>query len=101
MQRALQGDYFNDNPNWSERYLSTIVWPIRCMNQEVNRHELFGFLCIDSMVPDVFDEDVDVQLGACVADMLYTYFSQVDAANRQSSPALAQGGGQGKGLIHG
>jgi|GEM_PF-5841314 len=87
VKAAEAGDYFNDNPRWRDRYRSTIVWPIRCMAHELGRHELFGFLCIDTMATGLFDEDADVHLGACVADMIYAYFSRIDAVNRQDSPA--------------
>jgi hypothetical protein len=73
--------YYNDNPDWQSRYRSTIVWPIRYFDEERGKHQLFGFLCVDSMATGIFDEELDVQVGACVADMIYTYFSAIDAAN--------------------
>lgn len=84
---AEEGKYFNDNPDWRKRYRSTIVWPIRCYDREKAHHELLGFLCIDSMEPNIFDEGIDVELGACVADMIYTYFSGVDAVNLTETPS--------------
>jgi len=83
VQAESKGEYFNDNPNWRDRYRSSIVWPIRCRDLASGKHELFGFLCVDSMATGIFDEDPDVQLGACVADMVYTYFNRIDAVNRE------------------
>jgi len=85
VKAAAAGDYFNDNPNWRNRYRSTIVWPIRYFDKQRGKHELFGFLCADSMATEIFDEEADVQVGACVADMIYAYFSAIDAANVERS----------------
>jgi hypothetical protein len=85
VREEAAGNYFNDNPNWRKRYQSTIVWPIRCFDEGRGMHELFGFLCVDSIATEIFDEEADVQVGACVADMIYAYFSAIDAANVEQS----------------
>ncbi len=72
------GKYYNDNPRWKERYRSTIIWPIRCQDRTSGKYLLFGFLCVDSMATGIFDEQVDMEIGASVADMIYTYFSRLD-----------------------
>jgi hypothetical protein len=77
------------NSHWTQdtiekeeyQYLSTIVWPIRRtfsdpatarqMNAVSDLHDLFGFLCIDSREPDVFDRVDDVGLGSAYADTLF------------------------------
>ncbi len=78
VERSRAGQYDNDNPHWADHYRSTIVWPIRCKTFGQEKFELFGFLCVDSMATDVFNEETDVELGACVADMIYAYFNRID-----------------------
>jgi len=67
---ALGDLYENSTPNWDERYKSTIVWPIRGPLPNRN-YDVAGFLCVDSLKTDVFDEKKSVQVGAAVADILY------------------------------
>ena len=40
-------DYKNQNPNWRETMLSTIVYPIKNKNEKV-QEQCVGFLCVDS-----------------------------------------------------
>lgn len=69
-----KGNYRNDRNNWQEKYLSTIVLPIRCFDNNKRKHHIPALLCVDSMKPGIFDEDVCVQIGACITDMLFPYF---------------------------
>ncbi|MCX7045873.1 MAG: hypothetical protein NTX50_10375 [Candidatus Sumerlaeota bacterium] len=71
-------NYKNDSPDWKTLYRSAIVWPIRCFDKAKDRYEQFGFLCVDSLQTGVFSEDADVWIGACVADMIFTYLHNVD-----------------------
>jgi hypothetical protein len=62
-------------------YLATIVWPIhktvsnasaaKDLNAITDYHDLLGFLCVDSLETDVFDQNQDVGFGAAYADALY------------------------------
>ena len=75
---AKSGLYRNDRPDWAEHYRSALVLPIRCYDTALRRHQIFGFLCVDSMQVGIFDRQLSVQMGACIADMVYVYFSTVD-----------------------
>ena len=66
--------YKSDRPMWQHHYRSTIVWPIRHYDPETNAADTFGVLCVDSPATNVFERTVSLQIGACVADMLYPYF---------------------------
>lgn len=79
------GLYKNDRPDWRAHYRSTMVLPIRCLDKGIRKHVLFGFLCIDSIQPDIFDPHFAPQVGACIADIVYLYFSKVDAV-RNANP---------------
>ena len=72
---------------WPLKYKSALVLPIRYISEfvppkEENKKEAhwkyFGFLCIDSISKNSFDERYAPELGAIFADMLYTYFSTTD-----------------------
>ena len=69
------GNYKSDRPNWERRYLSTIVLPVRCFDEKKKKHKIPAMLCIDSKKINCFDEDICVQVGACVTDMLFPYFN--------------------------
>ncbi len=69
------GNYENDRQDWQLNYKSTIVWPIRYFNDKERRHSIPALLCLDSKKTGVFDEEVCFHVGACVADMLFAYFS--------------------------
>lgn len=61
-------------------YRSNVVWPVEREIGEKKvagsrRHDLWGFLCVDSMATNVFDRNIDVPLGAAYADVLYAVFS--------------------------
>lgn len=68
-------------------YISTMVWPIRKElegeSSEIDtihkRQDLYGFLCIDSESAEIFDNKHDTQVGAIMADILYTVLSAWDA----------------------
>lgn len=67
-------------------YKSILVLPIRrCMYEQdkVNHtkakyggnegHDIIGYLCIDSMRRNVFNKEHDVEMGAIIADSLFTF----------------------------
>lgn len=67
-------------PGWPLPYRSTILWPIRKLkpipsHREVivENHDLLGFLCVDSSSRNVWSNRWDVEIGAAVADFLYTF----------------------------
>lgn len=70
---------------WPLKYKSALVLPIRYISKfsppigtgELPPHwNYYGFLCIDSISKNSFDERYSPELGGLFADMLYTYFSQ-------------------------
>ncbi len=69
------GHYKNDRADWWLNYKSTIVWPIRYFHDKEGKHDIPALLCLDSKETGVFDEYMCFHVGACVADMLYAYFS--------------------------
>jgi len=69
-------------------YRSILVWPIRkmvfdqdkpCNNLLNKKQDIIGYLCVDSARRDVFREDYDVELGAIVADSLFTFLKYYHA----------------------
>jgi hypothetical protein len=65
-------------------YHSTCVWPIQKRDDTNQRnHDIVGFLCVDSLETNIFDERFDFDAGACVADSLYTLLTQM---RRKLSP---------------
>lgn len=64
---------------WPLPYKSTIVWPIR-YKRKSDEHDLgkdrqedmYGFLTVDSSSRDVFSERYDVEMGAAVADSMFS-----------------------------
>lgn len=72
---------------WPLEYKSTIVWPIRYLLKPEEREkeggkkqELFGFLTIDSNSRNVFNRPIDTQMGALIADALYSVLEVYNAA---------------------
>ena len=72
---------------WPLSYRSALILPIRYVSeftppkdtQTLSPHwDYYGFLCIDSISTNSFDERYSPELGGLFADMLYTYFSQSD-----------------------
>lgn len=72
---------------WPLSYKSVLILPIRYISEfvppkdtksPVPYWDYYGFLCIDSISKNSFDERYSPELGAIYADMLYTYFSQSD-----------------------
>ncbi len=79
---------------WTLPYKSTLVLPIRYVSQfnpphnkeekerskrKHNNWNVWGFLCIDSNSRNVFDAEFAPELGAAFADLLYIFYSQIDA----------------------
>lgn len=65
-------------------YISTIVWPIRSRTGEGNPL-VIAFLCVDSKITNIFDRRYDIEMGAIIADTLYTILSEY-RANRMNAP---------------
>ena len=72
---------------WPLNYKSALILPIRYISEFeppkdtktcTPNWDYYGFLCIDSISKDSFDERYSPELGGIFADMLYTYFSQYD-----------------------
>lgn len=72
---------------WPLSYKSALILPIRYVSEFtppkdaetlVPHWDYYGFLCIDSISRNSFDERYSPELGGIYADMLYTYFSQSD-----------------------
>ncbi len=74
-----------DNSHWETgeknyNYVSTVVWPIRKRflketpgaSQFHERHDILGFLCIDSKAKNIFWKRYDFFVGAAYADTLYS-----------------------------
>ena len=64
------------NSSWSDDrphdYAATCVWPVQKTDDtEAGVHDTLGFLCIDTLDVDVFDERFDFHVGAAVADSFY------------------------------
>jgi len=73
--------------NWPLNYKSALVLPIRYVSRfdppkkegEFAPHwDYYGFLCIDSISKNSFDERYSPELGAVFADLMYTYLKQID-----------------------
>lgn len=72
---------------WPLSYRSALVLPIRYVAEFTPPKDTetlcphwnyYGFLCIDSISRNSFDDRYSPELGGSFADMLYTYFSQSD-----------------------
>lgn len=67
---------------WEELYLSTIVVPIQCLAAQTGaRDELMGFLTVDSLQTEAFNETGHLYLLAALADQLFNYFWLTDEQN--------------------
>lgn len=76
---------FNIIRKWPLSYRCALVLPIRYVSEFtpptgtdilVPNWDYWGFLCIDSISTNSFDERYSSELGAIFADMLYTYLNQ-------------------------
>jgi hypothetical protein len=66
--------YFNERPDFDKRYRSAIVVPVQrsTVNGEpADFHDILGFLCVDSLKTNVFNEMESVKLLGAVADTMY------------------------------
>lgn len=70
---------------WPLSYRSALVLPIRYVSEFtpptgidilVPQWDYWGFLCVDCISTNSFDERYSPELGATFADMLYTYLNQ-------------------------
>jgi hypothetical protein len=84
ISRARQGKYYNSHlpeefdphqDEWQLPYRATIVWPIRKVGASETHpgHHVLGFLCVDAPSRYAFARRYDFEMGALVADALYTY----------------------------
>jgi hypothetical protein len=81
---------YNYIKNWPLSYKSALILPIRYISdfsppkddgvneEQVPHWNYYGFLCIDSLSVNSFDNRYSPELGAIFADMLYSYFNQID-----------------------
>jgi len=90
---AAANAYKNDRSDWGKFYMSTIVWPIRKVGTQASPFHLFGVLCVDSKVPDAFDEKGCFPVGSAVVDMIYPYLSRIDPESiwKNFDPNLGRG----------
>ncbi len=56
-------------------YISTIVWPIRSRTGDGDPL-VIAFLCVDSKIRNIFDRRNDIEMGAIIADTLYTILTE-------------------------
>ncbi len=76
--------YRNSHSDWREHYVSTIVWPIRAERPNApGSLGVVGVLCVDSAKKGVFDRENSVQIGACVADIMYVVLAAVDKTKQE------------------
>lgn len=83
---AGEGRYDNTSANWHESYVSCLVLPIRCVieqdeleNKELQKRiQVLGLLAIDSAGRGTYRQRYDVDMGAIVADALYTVLDRWD-----------------------
>jgi hypothetical protein len=78
-------------------YRSTILWPIRKLQGERegdphrdllrDKHDLLGFLCIDSASRNVWSDRYDSEVGAAVADLLYAFLDAWYIRRTEKHPA--------------
>jgi len=95
-------------PGWVLPYRSTILWPIRKLVLEdqgevhrerlIDKHDLLGFLCIDSPSRNVWTSRYDGQIGAAVADFLYAFMDLWFAEHLARHPAKSSAG-RGKSTV--
>ena len=77
MSNDLTREESYKNSSWVDDrprdYRSTCVWPIQKTDDKTDDglHDTLGFLCVDSLDPDIFDERFDFHVGAAMADSLY------------------------------
>lgn len=70
--------YENSRRDWPQVYQSTLVLPIRFYNETTQEKNIPALLSIDSKAINIFDNDVCIEMGAAVTDMLYTFFKHPD-----------------------
>ncbi|TGL85756.1 hypothetical protein EHQ68_16725 [Leptospira congkakensis] len=86
--------FFTYIENWNLSYRSTLVIPIRYIadydppenHVEISPNwDYFGFLCIDANKKNVFDTRYAPEVGAAVADVLFTYFRTISSIETQEN----------------
>jgi len=82
---ADAGLYHDENGNWRQLYRSVFAWPLQFWQERTQTYEVFGFLCLDSSAAEAFEEDIDRNVGSCVAEMIYAYFQMVGQLSDQQS----------------
>ncbi len=76
-------DKSSNDGRWSLPYVSSLVLPIRYIEEEScdasrkdTRITILGFLAIDSQARGAYTERYDVEMGAIIADALYSVLSR-------------------------
>jgi hypothetical protein len=78
-------DYRNSTKDYLSYYQSTIVVPIRAdVSQHDSEEFCWGFLCIDSIDKNVFNDPCFIDLAGSFADMLYSFFIVFQSLNTPS-----------------
>lgn len=71
---------FNIQIDWERRwtlpYKSTLILPIRYVNEELQAQHYKGFLCIDAASKNIFKPKHCFEVGGAFADILYIYLSE-------------------------
>lgn len=81
--------------DWCLPYVSTIVWPIRYLSrgdeyqessQENNHNDqdiYYGFLTVDSAYKNVFNKQYDTEMGAALADAIFSVLDMYDKVKKK------------------
>lgn len=69
-----QGYFNNHRSDWDRHYRAALVLPVQrrgLPDEPAGYNDLIGFLCVDSIHTDVFEEPEMVELCACIVDNMY------------------------------
>jgi hypothetical protein len=81
-------------------YKSILVWPIRkmvssqdkpCVDMLNKKQDIIGYLCVDSARRDVFNEGYDVEMGAIIADSMFTFLKYYHARLNRNNEVSFEG----------
>ncbi len=92
LKKGYQNSHWDEDVIRSEKfdYRSTIVWPIGRSRLLVPQgqqqaREIIGFLCVDSLATNVFNETYDVPLGAAFSQALHLALDRYRAGKSPSN----------------
>ena len=94
--KGYRNSHFTDDviASGSFPYRATIVWPVRGRlgdpTRDVDRWEVIGFLCVDTLRTYTFDRELDVAPGEVCAHALYSGLRRF--RENQSSPRAGNAG---------